>query len=76
MAEHIHTDQFTRLAQESGLHDPYRYHFQRADRHLSWRGDPLRPCSGEQILTALVWEQAPDQWNVSSAHLVNASGQR
>jgi hypothetical protein len=74
MAEHIHTDQFTRLARESGLHDPYRYHFQRANRHLSERGDALRPCGGEQILTALVWEQAELLRQASAESAKRAAG--
>ena len=48
-------DQFARLALESGLHDPTIITSGTlTDRYFSGRGDALRPCSGEQILTASV----------------------
>jgi methyltransferase (TIGR00027 family) len=48
-------DQFAHLAQESGLHNPTIITSATlTDRYFTGRGDALRPCSGEQILTAAV----------------------
>lgn len=48
-------DQFAHLAQESGLHNPAIITpGTLTDRYFTGRGDALRPCSGEQILTVAV----------------------
>jgi len=45
--------QFAHLAHESGLHNPAIITSATlTDRYFTGRGDALRPCSGEQILTA------------------------
>ena len=47
--------QIAHLAQESGLHNPTIITSATlTDRYFTGRGDALRPCSGEQILTAAV----------------------
>jgi hypothetical protein len=55
VAEPFTPDQFARLAQESGLRNPAIITSGTlTERYFTGRDDGLRPCSGEQILTASV----------------------